>query len=341
MKLLFLHPNIPDYVGDSLFHGLSECDSVEVLDVPRMDYMYQDYPQSKWLGVANEGKTLYGLLKDTESQSVARKFWLGEINSFDYIIISNPQAWGNNLMNTLTLLKKGKAWNKLIWVDGSDSPAVYPFLHFSNTLKNNLASLLLPMYKWPYFKRENEGSLKMAPGFLHWFTRQYRIFQISISIPKVHIERINFQDKTKDFPGYIVDLEVANQVGEEHGKLGKRKFKFKSEQAYFDDIRNTKFGITTRRAGWDALRHYEYAAKGAILCFRDLDKKHASCAPLDLNKWNCIIYNDFQDLVHQLKSLSFDQLITLQSNGYKWIEQHTTLAEASRFIAVLNHLIQQ
>jgi hypothetical protein len=120
MKILFLHPTIPDYVGDGLFHGLRALLHNNVIDFPKMDYMYADYDISKWKEVANEGKVLYGHLIDNEVLHHSRVNSFSEITTFDAVIISQPYGFGKSLIGLISKLRKADAWKKLIWVDGSD-----------------------------------------------------------------------------------------------------------------------------------------------------------------------------------------------------------------------------
>ena len=76
------------------------------------------------------------------------------------------------------------------------------------------------------------------------------------------------------------------------------------ENQYYSDLQQSKFGITVKRGGWDCHRHYEIAANGAVICFRDLASKPQSCAPHGLNTSNTIIYNSVEDLKRQVEKLS-------------------------------------
>jgi hypothetical protein len=46
---------------------------------------------------------------------------------------------------------------------------------------------------------------------------------------------------------------------------------YKDEAGYYGDYAESLFGVTTRKAGWDCLRHYEILANGCIPWFLDLD----------------------------------------------------------------------
>lgn len=333
--IAFLHPGIPDYAGDGLFHGLRTLLGTAVIDYPRMDYMYDDYPTEKWRGVANEGKILYGLLRDNEALKKTRSDLGSLIDNAACIVISQPNGFGREMLQLMKFLMKRGAHKRIVWVDGSDVPALFPFISFRQSFKELLPAFLWPMHRWLYFKREYAGKQQMAPAPIPLFLRQYRIQPFSISIPAKHLSGGSFEEKTKDFPGYLVDRELAELVGGHHGALGQQAFAFTDESSYLDDVSQSRFGITTKRAGWDALRHYEYASKGAILCFRQFDSKPAMCAPHGLHADNCIGYENAADLLQKIASLDLSERIRLSEAARKWATDHTTIAEASRFLKII------
>jgi hypothetical protein len=123
------------------------------------------------------------------------------------------------------------------------------------------------------------------------------------------------------FASHIVDEEVAANVSENaHQNL------FDSEEDYYQDIQASKFGITTRRAGWDCLRHYEIAANGTVICFKDLANKPASCAPHNLiDGKNCIAYTDYSNLINKISVLSGTDYENLQRESLNWVHNNSTI----------------
>lgn len=45
---------------------------------------------------------------------------------------------------------------------------------------------------------------------------------------------------------------------------------YKDEQSYYQGYQEALFGVTTKKAGWDALRHYEILANGCVPDFHDI-----------------------------------------------------------------------
>jgi hypothetical protein len=45
---------------------------------------------------------------------------------------------------------------------------------------------------------------------------------------------------------------------------------FKTESEYYQDYQFSKYAITTKKAGWDCLRHYEIMGNSCIPLFQDI-----------------------------------------------------------------------
>ena len=100
-------------------------------------------------------------------------------------------------------------------------------------------------------------------------------------------------------------------------------YPFTSEEEYYADLQRSRFAITTKRAGWDCLRHYEIAANGAVPCFRDLDAKPSSCAPHGLNGTNCIDLQLLRGPALADRPVSAKQYDTLQHGAIDWARQNS------------------
>jgi hypothetical protein len=142
--------------------------------------------------------------------------------------------------------------------------------------------------------------------------------------------------KQKLFAKHVVDAEVAKHL-EGTSTVGV----FPSEASYYADLQASRFAITTKRAGWDCLRHYEIAANGCVMCFRDLDKKPATCAPHGLDEDNCIIYHDYNDLQRQVVSMTDTRYDQLQVASLKWALENTTIERAKQFLHTIDPKIMQ
>lgn len=112
-------------------------------------------------------------------------------------------------------------------------------------------------------------------------------------------------------------------------------YAFNTEKEYYLDLQSSRFGITTKRAGWDCLRHYEIAANGAVICFRNLSEKPADCAPHGLlDGMNCIAYRSFDELEAKINALDEVQYQKLLMNTLEWIKDSTTIKRAQQLLQV-------
>jgi hypothetical protein len=148
---------------------------------------------------------------------------------------------------------------------------------------------------------------------------------ISFSIPAIKVLRAP-PPKLKDFPRHIVDEELAARLGGQSGHA------FSNEEDYYADLRSSRFGITTKREGWDALRHYEIAACAAVPCFRDLDRKPATCAPFGLDAGNSITYHSAEELLERVAQMGADEYGELQAGALAWAQRSTTEVRARELL---------
>jgi hypothetical protein len=309
-SVLFLTSNIEDYLSDSLFHRLRTILGNSVLDFPKKDTSYRSYPHLQSL--YGHGFTLYGLLDDLPlDRTLAME--RGRRGDFDLIVFGD--IWRNfaPLLELLPWLDH----SRVAFLDGADHSAPYPC---SPALWRVPQWWTLPRAhtRGTYFKRE-----------LTVRTTQYRYGPIAFSIPEEKIVEEPLE-KLKPFTTHVVDAEVAGRVG------AKSEYAFDAEDDYYADLRASRFGITTRRAGWDCLRHYEVAASGCVICFRDLDRKPPTCAPHGLEPGrNCLTYGDANELLRKIDAMTDDEYKTVQAEALEWARANSTRRRAEEFLASL------
>jgi hypothetical protein len=238
--------------------------------------------------------------------------------------------------------RQGVTSQMMAIVDGDDSERLFQYTYLSKKITTDLTALFNTYAGAIYFKREFYGyaeliGLPSNPLFDSVIKRFFKVYPITMSVPESLIDINTLDKKIKDFTEYIVDEEVALRVGKVFGKLGQKNFLFNDAESYFSDISVSRFGITVKRGGWDSLRHYEYAAKGAVLCFRDLYNKPLCCAPLNLGAHNAILYHSTDDLFNQIEHLSQDEYYKLSKATTEWVLNFTTEKVAQRFINSINY----
>lgn len=328
-RILFVRSSYEDYLADSLLHGLRLELGANVVDFPKAEFLYDTYPESLKKTLYGRGFTLYGSLPDlpVDRTRIEERLHRGE---FDVLVFADLLRTSAELLHWVALAPQATK----VLVDGGDSSELYPPPSLLRAEPLKVLSALrvaASRGRWLYFKREwdrsrSESILERTLAWLHPPSSATR--GIAFSIPESKV-RENPVPKTKRFPKHIVDAEVAAFVG------AQTKYAFENEQAYYDDLASSRFGITTKRAGWDCMRHYEIAANGTVPCFRDLNLKAPECAPQGLNDTNAIQYRDVSDLMAKTDQLTDDAYEALRSGALAWARQNTTRVRARAFLETL------
>jgi hypothetical protein len=153
------------------------------------------------------------------------------------------------------------------------------------------------------------------------------VLPLGFSIPEDRLAT-GEEPKTKLLGTHVVDPEIQALVPGTH-----LRYAFESEDEYYGDLRASKFGITTKKAGWETLRHYEIAASGTVPCFRDLHRKPARSAPLGLDASNCVPYTDPRALLARLEAMGDEEYARLRAGALEWARRNTTRVRATEFLA--------
>ena len=323
MNILFLTDSQEDYLADSILHGLISL-GIDVVDYPRKHVLYAERSMrhvDPRLRVRGHGFSLYGMLPD---RTVDRTYVIQRLKAglFDLVVIGQIwRQWGQ-LLDLAPLLQT----IPVILLDGDDDTRIF---HHSGTR--------LRRYGWQPFPIRSGRCLylKRELQFEQSHSRRCRYLPVSFSIPADKIRPIDFQGKDQLLATHCVDPEVAQAYGLH------TSYAFDTEEAYYDNLASSLFAVTTKRGGWDCLRHYEIAAAGALPCIRQLETKPASCAPHGLqHAVNCISYKNLTDLDQQLKLLSSDKLRyqKLLNASRDWVANSTTIAVAQRLLDSVSDL---
>ena len=326
-RVLFLTESREDYLADSLLHGLisiQSSQSLEIVDYPRKDILYireQICSSDSQISLRGHGFTLYGLLYP---HSVDRSFLIQRLQNgyFDLVVFSQVwRQWG--------LLLDLAPWLQtlpIVLLDGDDDTRIF---HHSSTR--------IRRYGWQSFPVRSGMCLYLKRELIRYppFTRHCKIYPFSFSIPEEKILSVLPLSKSKTFACHCVDPEVAK------ASSLSLNYAFASEVDYYADLASSRFAITTRRGGWDCLRHYEIAAAGSVPCVRDLYSKPLSCAPHGLIPGlNCLNYTDWYDLQRQITLLEAmpGEYTKLLKGTHEWITTNTTSDAAKRMLLLVDSL---
>jgi hypothetical protein len=311
-----------------LLLGLLRQKDIHVDQFPVKEVLYKETKGKHY--IRGNGFTLYHLQDNMPPNAIDAEI-LKLDSTYDLIIFSSVQRQYGYFIQYLPFLDNTKVW----LVDGEDSPALYPYQgHYWRNYK--VWHLPRAHRRFLYFKRE------WTPETIRYL--YYKIFPHFISkliLPPTKLRPISFSIpsekiidhlplKTKLFPAHIVDEEVSKHV---EGSF--TSYAFETESEYYRDLQMSRFGITTRRSGWDCLRHYEIAANGSVICFRDLHLKPKTCAPHGLHDGiNCISYSSYEDLMKKIQSMKDEEYTDMQAASLDWVRHHSCETYAERLLKI-------
>lgn len=323
MKILYLTSCNEDYLSDSLLHGFRQLLGANTVDFPKKESMYIGYPSLDSL--YGRGFTLYGTLAElsVDRMDIGKKLARGY---FDLVVFSCIHSQFGYYLQYVDFLDP----KKTVIIDGADSQNV--FLYSGEYLRRPYFWFFPRVHrKHYYFKRElTPFSIRSCSyNLLPSPPKRPILYPISFSFPEEKIFP-EIPPKTKLLSSHIVDPEVSERIP---GSAS--KYLFSSELDYYRDLQTSRFGITTKRAGWDCMRHYEIAANGAVLCFRKLLDKPSTCAPHGLSTENCVQYQNANDLLDQIEKMSDDEYQRLVQGSRKWILENTTVKRAKYVVDML------
>jgi hypothetical protein len=324
-------------LSDGLFLGLRSLLGRNVVDYPRMDAMYETLPPAQRRRLYGRGFTLYGSLPDLQVDRVDIEHKLAE-GAFDAAIFSDIHRTFGRYMELLPRLDRVR----VAVLDGCDEPAMYPY---SGNYWRRPERWFVPRAhtRHLYFKREwTEATLRyryyrlLPPVALRHAPAPANLRRIAFSFPEEKIMQADERmAKRTLFPRHIVDPELRARVDG-----ASSSYAFDDERDYYEDLRGARFGVTTKRGGWDCLRHYEIAANGAVPCFRNLHEKPASCAPHGLNDANCVSYSSADDLLRRIESMSEHEYTRLRNGALAWAHENSARARAVQVLRELGFSIE-
>jgi hypothetical protein len=312
----------------TLLHGLRSVLGASLVDWPKYDSAYKSYPDPSTL--YGHGFTAFALLDDVpvdRADAIER----ARDGEFDAVIFSD--IWNQSPL--FRTLRPQLGHTTVAAIDGNDSPALYPY---HPKWWRRPAGWALPRAhtKAAYFKRELGPRthswryfMALPPRLAGRLPLGGDVRPIAFSIPEEKIVAAP-PPKSQLFASHVVDPEVARALGREGSG-----YVFDREADYYADLQASRYGITTKKAGWDCMRHYELAANGCVPCFRDLAGKPATSAPHGLGEHNCVPYRDYEDLQRRIAALDADGYESVQAGALSWARANSTRRRAEWLLSEL------
>lgn len=329
-KILYLTSPDEDYLADSLLHGLRTVLGPRVVDYPRCAFLDDDLPANVRERMHGKGFTLYGTRPKSEGDAIDRTHVWQRVRSgeFSKVVLSSVWRQYGLLLQNRDILTPANT----VLIDGEDSANLFPYS--TALLRRPGTGALLRIHRqYKYFKRE------LCPQSVRstWFNAipeglaaalglPPTVHPISFSIPEERIAPQVPEKRRLLFP-HCVDPEAAAFIP---GLSTKPPFA--DDRAYHRGLAESRFAVTTKRAGWDCLRHYEIAANGCVPCFRNRREKPVACAPHGLTDANCLEYSSPAELAKKTASLTDMEYSSLAEGALTWARQNSTRVRATEFL---------
>lgn len=241
MKILFIAKgDLPDFQSDMVFHGLRSLFGADVVDANKIWHMYKADKEKYWTERVPEKGMSYG-----------RGFTLyGTLEDID-----------DSLRDPVEIVYKIK-------------DRYYDYIVYGSITRcNHYMQEVLKYYNKSCGRLifiDGEDSQNVNYQLIdvggHLFKRELnssetsRLHPINFCIPEEKVLNL-VPDKTQNW-GTV-----------QPGKLD--TYIFTEEKPYYEDYQKSYFGVTTKKGGWDCLRHYEILMNGCVPFFPDLE----NCPP--------------------------------------------------------------
>jgi hypothetical protein len=249
MKILF-HPLMPidlkasnavsDYQSDMMFHGLVKSlgkNTHTHFDLWWHDKDTKDKNPELFSDIWGSGFTMYGLLDEEEYT----RHFSNDVDEYDAVVIPIHHTMNKQDQSLKSLLsffiKRGYEKNQLIVIDGWDQEYINKDIAKSCT----------------YYKREMKDHHE-----------EYAL-PISFAMPK---EKIRKLDDSKRNVAFAPLIPVNQSVDPSYMST----YIYDTEESYYDMYQTAHFSYTSKKGGWDTLRHYEIIANGSIPFFVDMEE---------------------------------------------------------------------
>ncbi len=284
MRVFFLNsayhlpPNmVSDYQADMVFHGLRSILGKDCVEGQRMWWMYAEDKEKNpepFKEIWGKGFTMYGLLEDIIDPKASTV-----IEQFDTFVIPihhyyTSPTQKDAILNAMKTIKRDVPNCRMAVIDGWDRTDFNTCLQFC---RDN---------GFKYFKRE-------CPYI------DETVKPISFAFPEEKIPDLNFI-KMRSY-----DIAPLIPVNQSIDPSYMSTYCYDDEERYYNMYQDSKFALTSKKGGWDTLRHYEIIANGAIPIFVDID--------------NCpehTLWNFPKNLCKEVNFLS--GLIVNLTNGQHW-----------------------
>lgn len=254
----------PDYMADHVSHWLYfSQNELEMYTNRHPEYLFDDYSENVLSG---NGFTVFRKIPAVQKNGVTAlsdEVILGHIKErkYDVVIWTSIRRCSDFLINCL---ESGYDRDRLITVDGEDDQHLVGFAN---------GEILSSRTK--YYKRELSDD-KALP--------------ISFKFPSCHpVLNAPFPKKSKLLANCDPRFRGSYIQSVTNGNIN---YVYTTEESYYQQYQESLFAFTTKKSGWDCMRHYEILACNCLPVFSEFDKMPS----MTMTEWD----RDLQSKVNEL-----------------------------------------
>jgi hypothetical protein len=115
-----------------------------------------------------------------------------------------------------------------------------------------------------------------------------------------------------------------------------RTYIYTNEPDYYNEYQQSLFALTTKKAGWDCMRHYEIIANGCIPYFPNIEQcppNTMALLPKDLLKEGNLLHEQYKNTkLSELTSTDIDKCKEHSIKLLTYLRTHLTTAKMARYI---------
>ena len=235
---------VSDYQSDAIFHGLVKKLGKDVHTYYNLWWHHKSEKEKdpdRFNKIWGNGFTMYGLLDEREYTRARIHYNLLFLSgSYDAVVIPIHHTMNKQDEQLQAIInffaERGYEKNQIIVIDGWDQEYINKEIAESCT----------------YYKREMKDHHE---EYAH---------PISFAIPKEKIRRLNDSKRKAAFAPLI---PVNQSIDPSYMST----YVYDTEESYYDMYQTAYFSYTSKKGGWDTLRHYEIIANGSVPFFVDME----------------------------------------------------------------------
>tara|TARA_Y100000004_G_scaffold58500_1_gene65107 strand:+ start:1210 stop:2223 length:1014 start_codon:yes stop_codon:yes gene_type:complete len=231
---------VSDYQADMVFHGLVKRLGKDVHTFFDMWWHQKKIKEDRpklFSKIWGKGFTMYGLLDEQDYTVLDRNENIGEYDAVVVPIHHTMTRQDEHLKSIIDFfVDRGYGRNRIIVVDGWDRDYIC----------EDAAN------KCTYYKREMLDSQEEIAS------------PISFAFPEEKIRELDDSNRSVPFAPLV---PVNQSIDPSYMST----YIYEEEESYYDMYQTAYFSYTSKKGGWDTLRHYEIIANGSIPFFVDIE----------------------------------------------------------------------